>query len=119
MSIFINTSHTQAVVSFYSKVYFYFLKAPEALVENFDQNYGCELKLLDNTINIRQLGNFDIYSQTTDIYSFGMVLYEMFSGKIPFQEMDDDQVKIEDLFIIAIDFSLMQSKSFRVSVCQK
>jgi hypothetical protein len=48
-----------------------------------------------------------------------MVLYEMFSGKIPFQEMDDDQVKITDLFIIAMDFSLMQSKSFRVSVCQK
>ena len=40
------------------------------------------------------------------MYSFGMVLYEMFSGKVPFEEMDDDQVKITDLLIIAIDFIL-------------
>jgi hypothetical protein len=33
-----------------------------------------------------------------------MVLYEMFSEKVPFEEMDDDQVKIED-FIIPINFN--------------
>ncbi len=45
-------------------------------------------------MNYTKLGNFEIYSQTTDMYSFGMVLYEIFSGKIPFEEMEDDQVKI-------------------------
>jgi len=39
-----------------------------------------------------------------------MVLYEMFSGKIPFEEMDDDQVKIEDFKILA------QYKVFRLSL---
>ena len=44
------------------------------------------------------------------MFSFGMVLYEMFSGKVPFEEMDDDQVKIKDFKIIA------QYKVFRLSI---
>jgi serine/threonine protein kinase len=47
---------------------------------------------------------FNLYTQLTDVFSFGMIIYEMFSEKVPFEEMDDDQVKIED-FIIPINFS--------------
>ena len=37
------------------------------------------------------------------MYSFGMVLYEMFSGKVPFEEMDDDQVKITNIRLLVRD----------------
>ena len=85
---------------FHNKVYF--LKAPEALIENFDQNFfgvNCVSEIIGDIEQITSLGNFAIYAECTDMYSFGMVLYEMFSGKIPFEGMEEDQVKFRYLII--------------------
>ena len=71
-----------------------FLKPPEALEENYMAYLGgrAVMKFTKNSIHVRQLPIEKIYSESTDIYSYGMVLFEMFSGKLPFDEMNDDEV---------------------------
>ena len=44
------------------------------------------------TANITDL---DIYSNDSDIYSYGMVLYEIFSGKYPFEHLEDEEVNLK------------------------
>ena len=39
--------------------------------------------------------NLDIYSNDSDIYSYGMVLYEIFSGKYPFEHFEDEEVNLK------------------------
>ena len=36
--------------------------------------------------------NKRVYFQSTDIYSYGMVLYEIFSGQTPFEDMEESDV---------------------------
>jgi serine/threonine protein kinase len=73
------------------------LKAPETLLENVNKYYleiELEHVVIDpekHTIRIEQR-DFDIYSFLSDIYSYGMVLYEMFSKKIPFEGLSEEEV---------------------------
>ena len=36
----------------------------------------------------------DIYSSETDIFSYGMVLYEIFCGKTPFKHFENEEVNL-------------------------
>ena len=36
----------------------------------------------------------DIYSSETDIFSYGMVLYEIFSGQTPFKHFENEEVNL-------------------------
>ena len=35
---------------------------------------------------------YELYDEPSQVYSYIMVLYEMFSGKVPFEEMSEDEV---------------------------
>jgi serine/threonine protein kinase len=51
-----------------------------------------EMKFTSNLLHYRLILFEQIYSEITDIYSYGMVLFEMFSGKLPFQEITFNEV---------------------------
>ena len=50
--------------------------------------------------------DYVIYSSESDIFSYGMVLCEIFSGKYPYANFNDTEVKIKYLKWFSLNFTL-------------
>jgi serine/threonine protein kinase len=74
---------------------FLLFKAPESTNLYYKNNpFIPQSKIIIDDKNLSQGINFpDFITEFSDTYSYGMLLYEMFSGKIPFQEMKNEEVK--------------------------
>ena len=74
-----------------------FSKVPEALGAFYSYNIPDEEREIlysdeEGCQCIRYADTYELYQETSEVYSYSMVLYEMFSGKAPFDKMNEDEV---------------------------